>query len=313
MERSVFHKPVHYQSLIFYSIPRGSRSKHILQCRRQKMNAAPYQQQYKNGRRAHRAIRRPFLEFCYLCAKWYPDEADWTDHCVSHLSHLEPRCGPLVFRSTLVAPGFCPFCIGDVSKTLENRFRQWRTKATLINHIDDHLASKQHVEEIQCPHPCCAENITLYCFHSIVSRPPVQIISFLHILSIMTDSQRCQLKASSSPSPSVMADSQNNSQQTAPANAPQERSQKSWTIPMERVIMEGLQPPIKKALTLTTVTSKLKDGRRQLQLLIKYPAVRLSVEISVTTDGGSSSRFGGSGQSIRCRSLAGQGLRELQS
>ncbi|OJD26824.1 hypothetical protein ACJ73_01791 [Blastomyces percursus] len=118
--------------------------------------AAPYQQRYKNGKRAHRAARRPFLEFCYLCAKWFPDATDWKDHCVSHLDHLEPRCGLLVFRSTLVAPGFCSYCIGDVGKKPEERFQQWRTKATLINHIDDHLAGQPHDKEIGCPHPCCA-------------------------------------------------------------------------------------------------------------------------------------------------------------
>ncbi|OJD24335.1 hypothetical protein ACJ73_04303 [Blastomyces percursus] len=143
-------------SMEMASIPLKGRSKHILQCRRQKKNAAPYQQRYKNGKRAHRAARRPFLEFCYLCAKWFPDETDWTDHCVSHLDHLEPRCGLLVFRSTLVAPGFCPYCIGDVGKKPEERFQQWRTKATLINHIDDHLAGQPHDKEIGCPHPCCA-------------------------------------------------------------------------------------------------------------------------------------------------------------
>ena len=42
---------------------------------------------------------------------------------------------------------------------------------------------------------------------------------------------------------------------------------------------------------------------------MKYPAARLSVEINVTTDGGSSSRFGGSGQSTRIRSLAGCGMK----
>ncbi|EER41728.1 conserved hypothetical protein [Histoplasma capsulatum H143] len=134
------------------------RAKHILQCRRKSMNAAPYQQQYKNGKRAHRRVGRVFLEFCYLCTFFCNDEADWARHCESHLQNLQPRCGRLTFRYTLVAPGFCPFCLGDEKMPPERRFTQWMQTATLLNHIDNqHLSKLSSERAILCPHPCCGD------------------------------------------------------------------------------------------------------------------------------------------------------------
>jgi hypothetical protein len=100
------------------------------------------------------------LEWCFLCAKWFHNKTDWQEHCCSHLKSLQPRCGLLRFRYTLVSPGFCPFCLGDQSIQPEHRFRQWREKATLINHIDiEHLAKINEEKPILCPHPCCEGKI----------------------------------------------------------------------------------------------------------------------------------------------------------
>lgn len=114
------------------TVYRQCRANHILQCTRKSLNAAPYQQRYKNGKRAHRWAHRSFLQFCYLCAQWFYNEEQWTQHCQNHLRHLHPRCGLLTFRSTLVAPGFCPFCLGDKTKEPDERFQQWLKKTTLL-------------------------------------------------------------------------------------------------------------------------------------------------------------------------------------
>ncbi|KAJ8189548.1 hypothetical protein LV163_001835 [Aspergillus fumigatus] len=132
------------------------RAKHILQCRRKALNAAPYQQCYKNGKRAHRRIQRNFVQFCYLCAQLSYSEEDWNYHCGFHLANLEPRCGLLTFRYTLVAPGFCPFCLGDGNKRPDERFKQWLNKATLLNHIDGHVSHLPSGNPVTCPHPCCS-------------------------------------------------------------------------------------------------------------------------------------------------------------
>ncbi|GFG18462.1 conserved hypothetical protein, partial [Aspergillus udagawae] len=138
------------------SLALQSRAKHILQCQRKSLNAAPYQQYYKNGKRAHRRVRRTFVQFCYLCAQLSYSEEDWIQHCSSHLANLEPRCGQLTFRYTLAAPGFCPFCLGDENKRADERFRQWLDKTTLLNHIDGHLSALQPSTMASCPHPCCS-------------------------------------------------------------------------------------------------------------------------------------------------------------
>ncbi|KAJ5366659.1 hypothetical protein N7541_000600 [Penicillium brevicompactum] len=138
-------------------IPRQGRAKHILQCRRKSLNGPQYQQRYKNEKRAHRRVQRSFVQFCYLCAELFLDEDSWKNHCKSHLDSLNPRCGLLTFRSTLVAPGFCPFCLSDKSKKPNERFQQWVAKATLLNHIDEHLGSADSSVVVFCPHPCCKE------------------------------------------------------------------------------------------------------------------------------------------------------------
>lgn len=133
------------------------RAKHILQCRRKSLNGAQYQQRYKNEKRAHRRVQRHFVQFCYLCAELFLNEDSWNTHCKCHLDTLNPRCGLLTFRSTLVAPGFCPFCLGDKSKTPDERFQQWLAKSTLLNHIEKHLESTDSSAAVFCPHPCCEE------------------------------------------------------------------------------------------------------------------------------------------------------------
>lgn len=136
----------------------NGRAKHILQCRRKSLGSAPYQQRYTNGKRAHRRVQRNFVQFCYLCAEFSYDQQSWKQHCQSHLDHLRPRCGLMKFRYTLVAPAFCPFCLGDESKEPDERFQQWMQKPTLWNHIDSHLLMFESDSAIPCPHPLCDQH-----------------------------------------------------------------------------------------------------------------------------------------------------------
>lgn len=133
------------------------RAKHILQCRRQSLGGSPYQQRYGNGKRAHRRVQRNFVQFCYLCANICCGEGEWKSHCQTHLNELHPRCGILTLRYTLVAPGFCPFCLGDEGKEPDERFQQWLVKSTLLNHIDNHFDALKASTTFICPHPCCQE------------------------------------------------------------------------------------------------------------------------------------------------------------
>lgn len=103
--------------MIFNSLAPQSRAKHILQCQRKALNAAPYQQCYKNRKRAHRRVQRSFAQFCYVCAKLFNSEEDWVKHCQYHLEDMQPLCGILTFQYTMVAAGLCPFCLGDESKS----------------------------------------------------------------------------------------------------------------------------------------------------------------------------------------------------
>ena len=83
--------------LIFNSLAPQGHAKHILQCQRKILNAAPYQQCYKNGKQAHCCIQRSFVQFCYVCAELFYSEGDWIDHCQHHLENIQPCCGILTF------------------------------------------------------------------------------------------------------------------------------------------------------------------------------------------------------------------------
>ncbi|CAG8296393.1 unnamed protein product [Penicillium salamii] len=137
------------------SLPIQVRAKHILQCERYSRNGAQYQQLYKNNKRAHRRVNRNYLEFCYLCAEMVDGEEEWKKHCQIHIENLTPRCGMLRYRNTLISPGLCPFCLSDGTKEYDARFRQWRDKSTLLNHIDEHLRLLKPLDLVSCPHPCC--------------------------------------------------------------------------------------------------------------------------------------------------------------
>ncbi|KAG2027713.1 hypothetical protein GB937_000154 [Aspergillus fischeri] len=79
-----------------------------------------------------------------------------TYHCGLYLANLKPRCGLLMFCYTLVAPGFCPFCLGDGNKRPDEHFKQWLNKAMLLNYIDGHLSQLLSGNLVTCPHPCCS-------------------------------------------------------------------------------------------------------------------------------------------------------------
>ena len=104
-------------------------------------------------------MNRAFVQFCYLCADFLYSEEDWDKHCQFHLANLQPRCGILTFRYTLVGAGLCPFCLGDEQKRPNERYNQWLTKATLLNHIDEHMKLCQSEGKVPCPHPCCRTKV----------------------------------------------------------------------------------------------------------------------------------------------------------
>lgn len=62
-----------------------------------------------------------------------------------------------MLRYTLIASGFCPFCLGDKEKEPDKRFQQWLIKSTLLNYINTHLDTLKTSSTFICPHPYCQE------------------------------------------------------------------------------------------------------------------------------------------------------------
>ena len=95
-------------------------------------------------------------EFCYLCAEWITCSREWDQHYTTHLEHVSIYCGIFTFRTSLVRPGFCPFCLGDSDLPVTDRFHQWLVKAALRDHLDKHFKQLLIDPIIGCPHPRCA-------------------------------------------------------------------------------------------------------------------------------------------------------------
>lgn len=104
----------------------------------------------------HKCIRREIalnlhiseskLKFCYECMVWL-QASQWRDHCFSHLQSWETQhCEVIVYRHTVIRPGYCPFCLWDTKLDLEpeDRMYQWSTSGNLKQHIEEkHMLEDQ--------------------------------------------------------------------------------------------------------------------------------------------------------------------------
>ncbi|PYI00196.1 hypothetical protein BO71DRAFT_455086 [Aspergillus ellipticus CBS 707.79] len=88
-----------------------------------------------------------FAKLCFECDKWFNDPRDWEDHCQGHLQRPAEllRCDPLIFRNAPVKPGYCPFCLGDTTRSFSCRME---------HHIEGHL--NRIKGNFFCGHPACS-------------------------------------------------------------------------------------------------------------------------------------------------------------
>ncbi|KAK0747307.1 hypothetical protein B0T21DRAFT_270359, partial [Apiosordaria backusii] len=82
-----------------------------------------------------------FAELCFLCNKWVFGEAQWSNHCQTHLDCPETlpiQCDPLIYGNVLAAAGYCLFCMADVSIPPEERLRQFLDRGPWKDHVHYH-------------------------------------------------------------------------------------------------------------------------------------------------------------------------------
>lgn len=66
----------------------------------------------------------------------------WRDHCDAHLQSWKAQhCEVIIYRHTVIRPGYCPFCLWDPNLFAEERLRYWLRSDNLREHIEgQHLA-----------------------------------------------------------------------------------------------------------------------------------------------------------------------------
>ncbi|KAJ5839490.1 uncharacterized protein N7525_004678 [Penicillium rubens] len=86
------------------------------------------------------------MRFCYECMEWFLS-SQWRKHCDAHLQSWQiQHCEVIIYRHTVIRPGYCPFCLWDLNLNLsaETRLRSWLRSDNLREHIEG-----QHMAEIQ--------------------------------------------------------------------------------------------------------------------------------------------------------------------
>ncbi|KAJ5917592.1 hypothetical protein N7466_011146 [Penicillium verhagenii] len=97
------------------------------------------------------------LKFCYECMTWLLS-VEWREHCSSHLrSWKSQHCEVIVYRHTLIRPGYCPFCLWNMDLAAEDRLNYWLTTTNLKRHIEEQHMLESHLRKTK-PTCGCGQN-----------------------------------------------------------------------------------------------------------------------------------------------------------
>ena len=84
------------------------------------------------------------MRFCYECMEWLLS-SQWRNHCDVHLQSWQVQhCEVIIYRHTVIRPGYCPFCLWDLDLPAEDRLQYWLRSDNLREHIEgQHMAGIQ--------------------------------------------------------------------------------------------------------------------------------------------------------------------------
>lgn len=64
--------------------------------------------------------------------------SQWRDHCSFHLQSWKTQhCEVIIYRHTVVRPGYCPFCVWDQDLDPADRLHSWLTSGNLRQHVEE--------------------------------------------------------------------------------------------------------------------------------------------------------------------------------
>jgi hypothetical protein len=83
-------------------------------------------------------------------------------HCEAHLDEpdgIPTQCNPFKYGGHLASPGYCPWCLGDVTLPATIRIQQFPDRLKWQGHIDGHVGKLDDIKLPTCRHPRvqCAE------------------------------------------------------------------------------------------------------------------------------------------------------------
>lgn len=109
-----------------------------------------------------------YVQYCFLCFRWFCDVVDWEEHCSKHLLSMNSVwCGIQVYCHTIISPGHCPFCLNNEQVSASNRLQAWTRNYLLMEHLENHI-KKICWFNFKCPHPLCntqVDNLDLFRHH----------------------------------------------------------------------------------------------------------------------------------------------------
>jgi hypothetical protein len=97
-------------------------------------------------------ITEPELRYFYECMSW-SQENEWRDHCDQHLQSWNGwHCEVVLYRHTVIRPGYCPCCLWNQGLPADKRLKYWLRTADLRKHIEE-----KHIEKVKWPteEPIC--------------------------------------------------------------------------------------------------------------------------------------------------------------
>ncbi|KAJ5456181.1 hypothetical protein N7530_011455 [Penicillium desertorum] len=138
-----------------HSMAKSSRSAHIHEC-------------IRTYKASQFGVSKLDMKFCYECMQWFHTKHQWREHCEHHLmSWGRLHCEVIIYRYTIIRPGYCPCCIRDESLKAEERLRYWCHSKKLRDHIKDtHLQRmKWPTTDPLCGCPRSFDNARDFCRH----------------------------------------------------------------------------------------------------------------------------------------------------
>lgn len=149
--------------MIEHRLEKPKRSVHIHDC-------------VRNATARRLGIAAHELRYCYECMSWLP-EKNWRDHCTQHLECWDNRhCEVIIYRHTVIRPGYCPCCLWDQTLAPEQRMKPWSHSASLRGHIE-----RIHLQRAKWP------STTPICGCSVLFESEIEFRRHLHDVHGLTN------------------------------------------------------------------------------------------------------------------------------